>query len=59
VLTNRRQLNLPKPAAMMNEKNPPLHMFRGSDACARAREKTKTFSEEIEKWKRISLSTDL
>ena len=61
---NRNQPGDPEKAAaviieLFNDQNPPLHIFLGSDAYARAQEKMKIFAEEVEKWKGISLSADL
>ncbi len=43
---------------IFGEQDPPLHMPIGTDAFAIAQDKIKTFSDEIEKWKHISVSTD-
>ena len=39
-------------------KEPPLHLVLGSDALRRARTKFKHLSEEVDRWERVSLSTD-
>ncbi len=43
---------------LFKEKDPPLHMFLGSDAYGMAQDKIKNISAEVEKWKTISFSTD-
>ncbi len=39
-------------------KEPPLHLVLGSDALRRARAKLQHLSEEVDRWERVSLSTD-
>lgn len=39
-------------------KAPPMHLILGRDALRRARAKFQQLSEEIERWKRVTLSTD-
>jgi NAD(P)-dependent dehydrogenase (short-subunit alcohol dehydrogenase family) len=39
-------------------KEPPLHLVLGADALRRARAKFRHFSEEIDRWEQVSLSTD-
>ena len=39
-------------------KEPPLHLVLGSDALRRARAKFLHLSEEVDRWERVSLSTD-
>ena len=39
-------------------KEPPLHLVLGSDALRRARAKFQRLSEEVDRWERVSLSTD-
>ena len=39
-------------------KEPPLHLVLGSDALRRARAKLQRLSEEVDRWERVSLSTD-
>ena len=39
-------------------KEPPMHLILGSDALRRARAKFQHLSEEVDRWERVSLSTD-
>jgi NAD(P)-dependent dehydrogenase (short-subunit alcohol dehydrogenase family) len=39
-------------------KEPPLHLVLGSDALRRARAKFQHFSDEVDRWEQVALSTD-
>lgn len=44
--------------ALINSPNPPVHLLLGSDALQLVRQKLAAFSQEIEEWEKITVSTD-
>ncbi len=60
---NNNQPGDPEKAAeamikLTQEKNPPLHMFLGSDAHKMAQDKIKAVTSEVDAWSKVSISTD-